>query len=124
MIEQWVATSSGVLGREHMAQEESQGKTIEQIEMEAAEKVLAARNPQEGQVRVKRRTFVDRIIEAVRSAPFTAEELKELKAAVENRFVSKTCFRCGKIKVVVDGELVWPDGDMSKPKRFVCKDCK
>ena len=75
-------------------------------------------------IKIKKAEVVDQIISLIRSLPLSAEQVRGIYDAVRDRMVSKTCYKCGKLKLEIAGAQVWPDGDMSKPKRFVCGDCK
>lgn len=67
---------------------------------------------------------VHQICDLIRRMPFTSTQLKEIYDSVSGRLISKTCYYCGKVKLQIEGDLVWVDGDMTKPKRFLCADCK
>jgi len=74
-------------------------------------------------VPVPLRQHIQHTIEVIRRSHLTTEEILGLYQAVTSRMVNKTCFKCGRLKLEIEGAKVWPDGDMSKPKRFMCKDC-
>lgn len=73
---------------------------------------------------VPREEMIKDLGDWLRKENFTDHELAFLYQILRDRFKQKTCYQCGQLKPVFKGELVWPDGDMSKPKRFVCADCK
>lgn len=63
------------------------------------------------------------VLDYIRRAPLKAEEMQAIYSAITNRLGHKTCSKCGKIRIAIEGELRWMDGDMSKPKQFVCSLC-
>lgn len=63
------------------------------------------------------------LVKWIATEKWTDEELKAIYMAARNRFRQKTCYSCGELKPDFGGEFIWPDGDMSKPKRFKCADC-
>lgn len=67
---------------------------------------------------------VEDLAQMLSSMHLTSEQAELLYKVIRNRVRSKTCFICGKLKPSYGGELYWPDGDMGKPKRFKCQDCK
>lgn len=68
--------------------------------------------------------MVAQMVEIIEQMPLTAEDVRAVYKAITGRMINKTCYFCGHLKPEVEGEMRWPDGDMSKPKRFLCKDCK
>jgi hypothetical protein len=70
------------------------------------------------------RQHIQHVIQVVRTTYLTDEEIRGLYSAVTSRMVNKTCSSCGKLKLGIEGSYTYIDGDMSKPKRFVCKECK
>jgi hypothetical protein len=73
---------------------------------------------------VPRRQFVADLLTMVKGTEFTDEELTQLYIAVRDKCKSKTCCRCGRMAVLIDGDYIYSDGDMSKPKKFRCYLCK
>jgi hypothetical protein len=75
-------------------------------------------------VSTSRDALIDDLSRLIHRMPMTTEQACILKEAVDSKFVSKTCARCLKVKPEIDGIKMHIDGDLSKPKRFVCKECK
>ena len=73
---------------------------------------------------VPRKQVIMDMADLIRKMPLESEDIRVLYTAITNRMTHKTCCKCGKLKLETEGELIWLDGDMSKPKRFVCGDCK
>lgn len=64
------------------------------------------------------------IAKLIRTSPLTSAQIQMLNEAIQSRIKYKTCCNCGKLVPEMAGSLVWLNGDMSKPKRFQCGDCK
>ena len=75
-------------------------------------------------VEVPREKMIQELGDWLRRENFDEQELNFLYQVLRNRFRQKNCYLCGKLKETFKGVLEWPDGDMSKPKKFVCADCK
>lgn len=75
-------------------------------------------------VSVPREKTIKDLGEYLRTEKFDEFELNFLHQILRDRCRQKTCYDCGKLQPTFKGELLWPDGDMSKPKRFRCADCR
>jgi hypothetical protein len=80
-------------------------------------------NPK-GQPVVTKQELVDDMADLIQRMPLTDEQILKLYNAVSARLVSKHCALCGKLGLQIEGETRFLDGDMSKPKKFVCRRCK
>ena len=69
------------------------------------------------------RRFVHETAEAMRRMNLSVPEIRLLYDSICSRLVHKNCQKCGRLKLEIEGRMSWTDGDMSKPKRFICKDC-
>jgi inhibitor of KinA sporulation pathway (predicted exonuclease) len=108
-------------------------KTIQDLEREAAQRRRAAKTAVSGQSNVAvqygdtrsvpRDVVVNDMCDLIRRIPLEDEQIRALYDAILTRLISKVCYRCAQLKPVLYGDKIWPDGDMSKPKRFVCKEC-
>lgn len=67
--------------------------------------------------------IVRMICDAIRQTNLSDEQVKTIHIAAEQRLRAVTCFVCGKLKPQMLGTYQFIDGDLSKPKRFVCKQC-
>lgn len=74
-------------------------------------------------VSTDRDKLVDDLCIFIRRCPFNVAQGKALLDAITARMKHKTCCSCGRLKPELGGKLTWVDGDMSKPKRFVCGEC-
>lgn len=79
--------------------------------------------PQQNQ-QVPREKFIADLVRTLATAEFSEDELIAMYRAVANRARSRTCCVCGRAAVAFEGDYVWTDGDMSKPKLFRCFYCK
>lgn len=73
---------------------------------------------------VPRNDFIDDLLTMIIGTDFTDAELERLYVAVRNKARCKTCCKCGHLGVLTDGDYIWADGDMSKPKQYRCYLCK
>lgn len=73
---------------------------------------------------IPRGQFILDLMGILRTYNFTDDEIEQLYKTLRNRVRVTTCYKCVTLKPRLDGEMVWPDGDMSKPKRFICSECK
>lgn len=73
---------------------------------------------------ISKETFAEKAAELIRGNSWSEVEIRMLYEAIISKMRSKMCFKCAKLKPEMGGALTFPDGDMSKPKRFVCGDCK
>ena len=92
-------------------------KTLQDVEREAIRKKRTEK------VKLPVRDFIEKVTALIRSTRMDPVEIKMLYAAITSKMEAKTCYRCLKIKPVIEGEYQLQD-DLSKPKRFVCGDCK
>jgi hypothetical protein len=67
--------------------------------------------------------LVDDLSALIRRLPMNNEQVKKLYDAITARMESKTCYKCARLKPVLGGGYTYPGNDMSKPKRFICKEC-
>lgn len=74
-------------------------------------------------ISMDRQKLVEDIALLMRKLPMNTEQVKLVYEAITARMKSKSCYVCARLKPVLGGELKWVDGDMSKPKRWVCEDC-
>src|SRR5262245_22321221 len=74
-------------------------------------------------VSVQRGQLCKDIADLISRLPLTEEQGKVIFDAISARFKHKNCYRCLKLKCILGGKYVYPDGDMTKPKRFMCGDC-
>jgi hypothetical protein len=82
------------------------------------------RTSEKQKMRIHPEVFVKQLKAILPSVPMTTQDMVELRQILANRMINKTCFKCAKVKPEADGIMTYPDGDMSRPKRFVCGDCK
>src|SRR5262245_44853449 len=75
------------------------------------------------EVIVNRDKLCQDMADLIRRLPLNEKQGRILYDAISGRFKNITCYKCLKVKCVLSGKHVYPDGDMSKPKRFVCGDC-
>jgi hypothetical protein len=73
---------------------------------------------------VSKPDLVKRLVDIIKRAPFEATQLLQLYDAISHRLVSKVCRECGKLGLEIEGRFIYPSGDMSKPKQFICRRCK
>jgi hypothetical protein len=73
---------------------------------------------------VSKEQIVRDMVGMIRRETWSRSQIESLYQAVVSKLVSKTCSKCLKVKPELDGTFIYPDGDMSKPKRFLCVDCK
>lgn len=73
---------------------------------------------------VPREQFVADLVRLITTERWSDEELEMIYAAARQKARSKVCFVCGELKPVFGATWLWPDGDMSKPKKFKCADCQ
>jgi len=78
---------------------------------------------QEIEVSIQREQLCNDIADLIRKMPLNEKQGRILYDAISGRFKNVTCFRCLKVKCTLSGKYEFPDGDMSKPKRFICGDC-
>lgn len=74
-------------------------------------------------VKVSRRGVVNDMADLIARLPLEDAEIVHLYEAICKRMRTSICHVCQKQKPRVEGTLTWPDGDMSKPKKFVCHQC-
>lgn len=74
-------------------------------------------------VQMSRRELVDQMIKHIKSIALDPEEVKALYSAITGRMIWRRCSVCLKTKLEIEGKMVFKDGDLSKPKQFICKDC-
>ena len=74
-------------------------------------------------VTIERDRLCQDIADLIRRLPLTEQQGRVLYEAISGRYKNKTCFKCLKLRCELGGRYVFPDGDMSKPKRFICEDC-
>lgn len=86
----------------------------------SAQQAIAA---SKGKQKVPREQYIKDLARHVEQ-DLNEEERLVLYMALRNKLMSKTCYQCGCMKPIFGGELMWPDGDMSKPKKFKCADCR
>ena len=67
--------------------------------------------------------LVAQMIKQIRSIGLTSDEVLGLYTAITGRMKWKTCAICLKAKLEIEGKMIFLNGDLSRPKRFVCKDC-
>lgn len=75
------------------------------------------------EVNKDRNILVDDLCALIARLPMNTEQVKKLYVAITNRMDSRVCFRCARSKPTLGGGYVYPENDMSKPTRFVCKEC-
>src|SRR5262245_18178692 len=76
------------------------------------------------QVSIEREKLCSDMADLIRRLPLSEKQDKILYDAISARYQHRNCYKCLKLKCVLGGEWVYPDGDLSKPKRFVCGECK
>lgn len=67
--------------------------------------------------------LVRKTVEDIRTTNLTDAQIKQLYDAITFKMISKSCFLCCKMGLVIEGTYRHSDGDMSKPKRFICRRC-
>lgn len=55
---------------------------------------------------------------------FSDDQAERIYRVVANKVRQATCGQCLRLKPRSGGVLSHPNGDLSKPKVFVCEDCK
>ena len=87
---------------------------------EAIQKILSGSRT----VQMPKQELLDQMIRHIKTMPLTAEDTLALYNAIVGRMVYKRCHICLKPGLEIEGAKVFPNGDLSKPKVFVCKGCK
>jgi hypothetical protein len=72
----------------------------------------------------ERQKLVEDIAALLDRLPMNKEQVALIYEAICRRMISKVCYKCARLRPMIDGVYIWHDGDMSKPKRFVCGECK
>jgi len=67
--------------------------------------------------------LIDDLSALIRRLPMNGEQIGKLYVAITGRMESKNCYKCARLKPTLGGGYTYPNNDMSKPKRFVCKEC-
>ena len=75
-------------------------------------------------VSIARDSLVSDLAALIARLPLTEEQGKKLYEAVTGRYQHRTCFKCLKLKCVLGGSYIYPDGNLDAQKRFVCQECK
>jgi hypothetical protein len=75
------------------------------------------------EVNVSRDKLCEDIAALIARLPLNEKQGRVLYNAISGRFKNLTCYKCLKVKSVLSGSYVYPNGDMTKPKRFICGDC-
>lgn len=69
-----------------------------------------------------RAQYINGILRTLAREPFSEDELKMFHRAIANRLPSKVCWKCGKLKLVVDGGYRQTTATATS-KSFLCADC-
>jgi hypothetical protein len=67
--------------------------------------------------------LVRKTVQDILATKLTDAQVKLLYDAIVSKVEWKTCFSCGKLGVVMEGEVRHVHMDLSKPKGFICRQC-
>lgn len=76
------------------------------------------------EVSVERDKLCEDMAALIARIPLNEKQGRILYDAIVGRFQNKTCYKCLRVKCVLGGSFIHPDGDLAKPKRFICGECK
>jgi hypothetical protein len=69
--------------------------------------------------------IIDDFIELLQAMPLTDEQVERLYKTICGRARHRVCARCKKLRITIDGNWeIHPSLDITKPKTFICKECK
>ena len=68
--------------------------------------------------------LIENLTSLIMRLPLNQQQGKKLYDAVTARYHHKTCYKCLKLKCVLNGTYTYPGGNLSGQKRFVCGECK
>lgn len=77
----------------------------------------------QGPVQMPKQELLAEMIRQIKKMPLNHDEVIGLYTAITGRMVWKRCSVCLKARLELEGQMVFPHGDLSRPKQFVCKDC-
>lgn len=76
------------------------------------------------EVQRSKEEIVNDMCDLIRRIPLKTDQIRALYDSVSARLISKTCHSCGKFGLEIEGSFIYPGGDLSKPKQFICRRCK
>jgi hypothetical protein len=71
-----------------------------------------------------RDSLISDICALIARLPMTEVQGKALYDAVTGRYQHRTCFKCLKLKCILNGSYIYPGGNLGGQKRFICGECK